>query len=297
MPNLVNKSRTYEGPFAVHPENLARICGILDSAFARIGPDASREIAVSHADGTKADFEDLNNVLSMDNTERNPVVGASIQYIAREEHVGSSSALIRFSSGYRTPEVHLIVNSPRQDWCQQVFAELEEQLERTSLRSWVYRIKAYTNAFSLAVNLMLAISVVVPIMALAVLLNSQALSAKEAQRALSQFPADRDPAKATLWMADIQKRQLEAKVPTPTSPLIANLSLLRAASILVPLAIVAGVLWYLLRYCYPAASFAWGDMKQKAEELRVRRQHLWTTVIGALVLGVLGNFFVLGVAG
>ena len=54
---------------------------------------------------------------------------------------------------------------------------------------------------------------------------------------------------------------------------------------------------YLYKRCYPILVFAWGDCGDQYKTIQAKRSFIWGGIFLSLLVGVLGNLFVVGVVG
>ena len=66
-------------------------------------------------------------------------------------------------------------------------------------------------------------------------------------------------------------------------------------SVFIPLLAIICALTYLALYCYPRASFAWGDCERKYEEVAKMRSFVWTSIVLAIILGISLNLASFGI--
>lgn len=70
----------------------------------------------------------------------------------------------------------------------------------------------------------------------------------------------------------------------------------KALLVLSPVIIIGISFSHLAVKCYPRAVFAWGDFGEFYETLVSRRKTVWNVIIGALLVGMVSNLFVLGLS-
>jgi hypothetical protein len=106
--------------------------------------------------------------------------------------------------------------------------------------------------------------------------------------------------KSILTAEDLSKiwtRQIRNVVAEGGSSSLRNLWNWQLLLVLLPLAIILGSFVYLLAKCYPPAVFVWGDAKDWYATLLQRRQQVWYVIILGLVIGLVANMGVFGLAG
>jgi hypothetical protein len=68
----------------------------------------------------------------------------------------------------------------------------------------------------------------------------------------------------------------------------------RTIFLVVPFVLILAALSHLYFSCYPQAVFLWGDAEEWYKGILNRRTVVWTSIIIAFGVGVLGNLFVFG---
>ncbi len=100
------------------------------------------------------------------------------------------------------------------------------------------------------------------------------------------------------FLYDIQKGQLVKQQANITYSIdLGSLVNLKNLFIIFPLIVIMCCIVYVIRNCYPRTVFLWGDCEIAYTNLASKRKTLWTVIIAALIIGILGNLFVFGLSG
>jgi hypothetical protein len=186
----------------------------------------------------------------------------------------------------------------------QIFAELEEQIERTFLGSWVYRYLKPGNVLSLMSSLMFIIAIGASIGTLFSLSppTQSPTHQNEAQHFLEKSKQANTTETKVDFLFEYQRRQLEkeqelANKPPENSLNFSKMINWRNFFILLPILLIVGCVLYVITKCYPRTNFLWGDYDTFYKELMAKKRVVWLVVIASLVLGIVGNLFVYGLSG
>ncbi|MEO0755432.1 MAG: hypothetical protein AAFY78_01010 [Cyanobacteria bacterium J06648_16] len=153
MNSLVNfgrtESSTYDSAFVVKRENISRILEIIEGKFKLLDMDFSPQYTVRYKEGQTSVLRTSDELFSLDNTVRNPIVGLIISSFNDSdseaflsckvcfgyEHDPNTSRLVCSELG----KICLKVESSDSTVSRQTFASLEEQVQRTYLSSILYK--------------------------------------------------------------------------------------------------------------------------------------------------------------
>lgn len=288
MTDLPSVSRGYNCLFVLDGNKLTRIAGILQERFAALGSPATLRYEVRLANGRLQEVFELPDLLDMDNGVRNPLVALNLTAKISGTEPGPECLLKYERSADET--IRLTVRSPDSQWANQLFAAVEEQVERTLVSTWIYSL-ANANWVGLAITLLIATLVlfvfVSPVMTVFTRTfppGEVAELLEEAQNAQTTEEKIDALIKGQVWTL---KRFLR-----PFEPGAAGFNWLKMLFLGLPVLIVLGVLFYLVSYCYPRGVFLWGDWENYYNTLVGRRRTLWTVVVIALLIGIVSNLFV-----
>jgi hypothetical protein len=216
--------------------------------------------------GKKIEITSLEQLLKLDNTVKNPIQSLEIQATSSSgQHEIKSN--ISYSDRERD-NINVSVESDDANFALKLFAELEEQVERTFLNNWVYRflgdryVKLLLPAF-FATILSLAPLFFVPST------KSGSVSTQIAKDLVSQAEQATTVEQKIDFLFNYQVQEL--KLQSENNPAI-NLNLqdvftVKTLFIALPMLLVVGCAFYAIAFCYPRAIFDWGDFKERYAHL------------------------------
>lgn len=230
------------------------------------------------------------DVINLDNSHKNPIVylRAAFELKADAKVVYGIQIGFQSDSFYREP-VYTSGISPELPWLQETIGAIEEQLERTMPKNLIYALNAGSLRFFIV--LLLAI-VIIP---LSILTNQTKNrlpqeKIKELIVAAEQVKSDTDKIDFLFrhTVASIEKTSPSEKIKNTLSD---TRTYYKGIPILITLiSFLVAVFWL-----YPRNIFSWGDRGESYERIIERRKFVWYGVFLSLIIGVLGNLFVLGV--
>jgi hypothetical protein len=272
----------------------------VESKFKELG-DTTQRFQVTMHSGKDLAVNSVDHILSQDNAVKNPINELSIAVAMPD---GSSEALVTFDR--EDSEIGIRVSSPNVKWASEMFGEIEEQVERTLVQSWVYALRRSRGirifflpilaAMSLALTLTVFVSSSAPSYESA---RGLLLSPEDVQRLETMARAAQSTEERVAFLLDFHMTQLHALAARGrvTRPLAWLLGLgWPAVLVALPFAIILAAAWYLFARCYPGSVFAWGDYADHLKVLIERRRFLWSAIVIALAIGVVGNLAVYGVS-
>jgi hypothetical protein len=205
----------------------------------------------------------------------------------------STSSCTIFFYGEKAPHlsgVTVTVESTEQRWATSIAAELEEQAERIRSPGFVYQLRQSVNFRNLLTTLLIPTALAAG--AFGAFLDVSKLSGvKEERRQLLQLAEAAKTSEEKLdFLLRAQVASLREKNPDSFSSALRlpNIDIKLAVGLL-PMLVSLVLLWYLLKYCYPPAVFAWGDSGRHYQRLLDRRKNVWSILVTVIVLGFLVN--------
>ena len=272
-------TKSYDSPFLVDTGKLSRIAHVLEKA----GGDStmrSPDFAVQFRTGRRLNLQSAEDVLALDNPKSDPIVVVELN--GRNE---STSASVKFDAEDRIlPSIRLQVYHSDNKAANELYGELDEQVDRTLVKAWLGRMGVLARSLltmAIAVTLLVMLVAAIPIPPPATSSFDTALL----QRARTAT-SDHDKLQIIF---DKTIHDLQPQVPPSNPP---GVFTPRTFFMTLPVVIVGSVFLYLIWACYPFAVFAWGDREREYQELLTRRRSLWTVVIAATTLGIVSNLFV-----
>jgi hypothetical protein len=289
--------KTFTAAFVLDKPKLSRIFDILEQRYKERNTPFNPEIEVTFTNGRKLKTPSLEKLFLQDNTIKNPIKSLSIRDTEIQPDKLGATLLYTSKDKYN---IELIVLSGDSKYASQVFAELEEQVDRTFSRGWLYKITA--------VQVIFMIMTLVFIGALYVILTSASQSVEKGSGymlSLAEMDNFNSRAKTITsredkvdWLFELNQRQLENSLRIQRSERIqvGNPFTLRRVFIALPILLAFVSFFILFARYYPQAVFLWGDIEEHYTKLMSTRKMIWTVVILALVMGIITNLFSLGIA-
>ncbi|WP_089679881.1 hypothetical protein [Catalinimonas alkaloidigena] len=291
--NKTHINKFYSNSFVLDKSKAVRINDIIETNFKKAGIDSIKtEFKLILSNEKELTFDKFSNIFQIDNGRKNKAEKLKLNWSGNDNEV-----LVYFSD---KPAVRVDVTGTDLDWTNELFAEIDEQIERTKVFSLIHKIKS-DNFFKLISLLM--ISFVFPLM-LVVTKNDtkEKLNITATDRsALTEIAKNTKTVEEKInFLFETQLKILDINIKNETpDAFLDNLSTYfldwRTYMIIIPIIAILGILWYLLTQCYPVAVFDWGDMAEEYRKIVERRKLLWNIVIGSIVIGILTNFFVFSI--
>jgi hypothetical protein len=295
--------KTFKSPFLLEKSKLTRLLEAVKARFEQAALPAHLLFQVQLRGQKLIQTASLDEVLAIDNSSKSRIEDLYVTCGDTETSDTPRNHIITVDfDGSPPASIEVGVRGKDSAWVNETFAAIEEQVERTLQRSVLTRLsysKALTSALLVGVFLA-GIAIYVDLMyshAPTKLTNNMWLTdqdLKELEPQLSNgnnLSADKT--------ADILSRQIRnvAKVRKEPPAIVPMLVQRRTIFVLGPCLLVLTALGYLYFKCYPFAVFLWGDAEDWYKEIVTRRNIIWTGILIALAVGVLGNLFVLGLHG
>ena len=296
-PKFVAQKNYQKSPFILTDRKLSRLVEVAKERFEKmVDVDTFIEqYEVRFKDGKVLIIDTLENLLRLDNSQKNPVIDIQMHFEIKSK--GDSQDKHRvdiFFEGDRYYTVGVQGESEDLSWLQETVGGIEEQLERTIPRDWPYAINSASPPFFAA--LMAALLGVTLALSTAGTVSQKGLlnisdSRKEELATLSSN------SKSEGEKIDFLFRYISATLETNNSPTKAQLLLKNPRTYFIGIPILIALISAIaaIFFFYPRRVFAWGDCGEAYEKTIERRKFLWYGVLFALIIGIIGNLFVVGI--
>jgi len=287
---LVEKA--YDTAFVLDSSKLSRIVAIAEERLTEAKITVAGKFEVLMASGRRALLDHQEDLYRLDNTVNDRVTNL-LFHAGSQEPPSSSFIEVEFGPSYRG-DISLAVASADPGWALRVFAELDEQVERTRAPSWVHSLRSYIPFIAIGTLLTLIIlaAVFYPRRFFTTDRPSWSPAPSEIRELLARADHATSDSSRLALLLEIRRRELAAQIVPATDRYPKISSLPRELFQVLPLLIIIGATGYMVIYCYPRRVFAWGDIAENYANLVARRYWLWSAVIIALILGIVGNLFV-----
>jgi hypothetical protein len=285
METTTYHKRMVSAAFLLDPPKLSRMLSIIEERFAAVELPFRPTYSLKLSKGKSVELTEVEEVLELDNAVKNPI--RMLKVTASESGIeGSLDATLRFD-GLHTSTMDLSVTGTDARAANQLFVELEEQLERAVQTSWVYRfVKTGRQLVSRALLFYAGATLVV--LASALILAPRTPSRDDYSELRAQADSAVTQEEKLDFIFAAERQRLLDTAPNRTL----NMELLTSPKtwfVVVPLVLIMMSVTYLLYKCYPRAVFLWGDYAAHYESLRSRRATLWTVIVASLAIGVLSS--------
>lgn len=284
-------SKNYEKPFLLSRSKLTRLCEVIEKRFNKEDLEFSRTFKVLLTNSKNLQLNDLSELFELDNGPKNEIKELETIYRSKNESFRVEVTFLKMS----VPEIEIVIFSPDYMWSNELMAEVEEQVERT-LQSGVVSNLASWNKLSFIIFPMLA-SIIAMVYSLFIG-DTSSNTFTPNEESISELINMTEVATTTDKKIDFIYSYLEASLPQEETNQSNSTNYFKDWKfylIVVPLAVMAGILFYLFKYMYPKAIFEWGDMEEHYKIIVDRRKFLWSVVLIAFIVGAFASLFATGV--
>ncbi len=286
--NDATQLNRYRAPFVLDGAKLTRILTVIEERFGEADFEPSFDVTLKN--GKQVKVSALDALLKLDNTIKNPVTSLDISAQSNDLGVG-----ITFDdSEGENIQVGVRGSSPK--IVGELFAELEEQVERTMANGLFWKLFGSRSMTLIPIILGMAFTILGGLSVLNIIKGGS----QPAQMGLTQDAADqlrREVPKLVTtddkinWLFDLHRKQLEPHEAGIAID-IRKLATWPNFFLALPAILLVVCLIYLARKCYPRTVFVWGDWEEHYKNIISKRRTVWGVVIGALVIGIISSLFV-----
>jgi len=297
--STINK-RAFDSAFTIDTSKLSRLLTVISERFKDITENPVTVFEATTKKGKNFLASNVEKIINHDNPVNNPITTLSILYKDKKEEPNN---LCEISYDKEDSIIKLYVKTEDSRKSKDLFAEVEEQIERSLTPNWVYSLKGEG---SLETFRLVTVLLMLPIMIFAIftfssqknLDKSDFLSSKDVAELTKQLSDSEEELNKLDFLYEYHKRKLK-NLQDDENPIlkffskekIFNIKILLLA---LPFIIVFGGLYYILWRTYIGSVFLWGDYEEYYNTLLERRKFLWNAVVVALLIGVVANLFVFG---
>jgi hypothetical protein len=298
MSNSIYKR--FESVFIKDTSKLTRLLSVVDERFKEMAENSETLFEIETKKGKSFKTTNIDEILKHDNSVKNPILGLSILFRGKDETLVNECNIF-YSRETSIIDIHIQAEDSRK--ANDLFAEIEEQIERSLSINWVYKLKQFSLIDFLPI---LMVIILIPSTALVFyatdsqkkIKNSDHLSSEDIEYLSNLFPSSESEEGKINYIYEYHSRKLKniQAEENQESNLFSKGKLLNIKVLLsvLPFIIVLGGTYYTIWRTYIGSVFLWGDFEEYYNTLLERRKFLWGTVVVALVIGVIGNLFVFG---
>lgn len=295
MSIINNKTRIYKRfnkSFVLNKSKSFRINDIIESSLKKNTiNNVNRIFKLSLNNEKEIIFQDFNDIFEVDNGRKNKIENLRLIWSSNDLNIE-----IYFQS---EPEISIEITSSNLEIANQIFAEIEEQIERVTLTDWLYLIINNDSKFIFyPLILMLFTFLSTFIIHDKTVIREDILNLSNSEKILLIKKADSTKTnddKIDFIYTSIRHMIKIDSNPEPSSLFLNFLTNYKNYTIIVPIIVCILMIWYVLAYCYPKCVFEWGDMADDYLGIIERRKLIWNILIGSIIVGIITNFFVWGI--
>jgi hypothetical protein len=287
---------TYSSSFILDKSKMTRLINIIIQKFNEHGFQPNLSFEVTLRSGKIVNISSLDELFSLDNAVHNSI---SVLKIKAEDSNNDSGrnfkAMIRYDDD-KSENIIAQVQSSESGIALQLFSELEEQIERTLLKDWIYKLlkgDIFSKFFSL-------ITISVAVIASLIIFTLPSLNGGGSSTELiKKYSTATTQEEKINFLFDNAMRELKSNDPSNMMNEfnINKFFTLQTLFLVLPILVVIGTIIYIATNCFPHANFLWGDYEEHYAKIINRRNTLWYVVVASIIVAILGNLFVMGMAG
>lgn len=295
---FLNKS--FGATFILEKSKLLRLLNIIEEKYKSIGKKPKSIFAIILKNGKQMGVNDIEHVLGHDNAIKNPIDFLGINYECHNE-----DDVIDYDITYSISksEIKVTVKSSNVRFANELFAEIEEQVERAIVKSWISNLKRTISSdprriAPLIVSIIMML-ILIPIIILVEpqqnIYRNNFLSNSDIQHILKLSEKVQTIDDKINLLYKYNMLQLDNIKTNTNLYSFKNIFLkfdLKLIFILLPFFIIIFSFVYLLIYCYPGSLFLWGDYEDYYNRILNKRKFVFNTILVALFIGIIGSLFV-----
>ncbi len=293
-------AKRFKSVFILDVSKLSRILNVVEERFKTLDKSVISTFEITTQKGKNISAANVESILEHDNAINNSIISLVIKF---KDLKDEPLNICHIHYDKEDSDVIVRIKCENSKWGNDLFAELEEQIERSFVHNFIYSLKKQKiHEFS---SMLLAI-MTISIMSFSIFSTAydekeklyNNLTYSEIQNLIDSSKNIKDRNDKVEFLYTIQQKQLINISQGAVSKngidfkKIKNYFNLKMAFVILAILIVVFGIVYLLKYCYPGSIFLWGDYQDYYSSIIDKRKFLWNTVIIALLLGVITNLFV-----
>jgi uncharacterized membrane protein len=293
----------YESTFVLDVSKMSRLLNVIEERFKDLGKGIVRLFKIETRKGKSFSASNVEAILGHDNAIKNPITSCTIKFQDNNE-----LNLCRIKFDRSDSQISVQIYSLNQKWSNDLFAEVEEQIERTFVQNFIYKIK-HQRLSEILVLLATALLFLALFVSMFIMPTSDSKKLQRNYLTASDIDLLQETSKNIStqsqkidFLFDLHLRQLEnlkkshQGIDSKFFKQIGEFFDFKMILVFLPIIVVFLCIIYLFTRCYPGSIFLWGDYKEYYKTIIEKRKFVWNTIIIALITGVLGNLFVFGIA-
>ena len=162
------RGKGYHGCFILTDQKLAKIIQVAKARLAKVS-EAQQSIEqynIILADDTELFFDNSENVLTLENSQKNPITRLTCKFTAKREVTATHEIFIDFDSNewdLHDP-IYFVTTSYDHNWAQETINALEEQIDKAVPKDIAYTLnKKWGNTIAIAAFIIfLVVAIILP---------------------------------------------------------------------------------------------------------------------------------------
>jgi hypothetical protein len=289
-------AKSYRNSFVLEQSKLNRLISILRERVTVASHPPKETYQVRHADGTIVTVESLERLYEFHNSGKKQIEQLEI-FVDIPPSEGADSkhrgVTIEFTNEHGSGKASIFVVDPDPKWAAETFATIEEQVERSFKKGFMYTVSSQRVALlaallSACITLLVLVNTPGPARDLA---TTMWLTKAD----IIEIATDLEKSSTTSQEQQlvILKRQLSnVRQTLEKPPLRLTWPILLFVA---PLLIIVVAFIYLVKRCYPPTVFLWGDTEEWYQNILRHRSYVWNTILASTAVSILSGLFVLGI--
>jgi hypothetical protein len=293
--------RSFNDVFILDASKLSRLLNVIEERFKGISEEFTAKYEITTKKGKSFKTTKIDEIMNHDNPINNPIIDLDITYLDNKDEVKNICHI-----QYDTEDSRIRVNIDTEEAKSgsDLFAEIEEQIERSIVTNWIYTLKK--QAFH-EIMTVLTLIIIIPVMLFASIFTATSEDFKKTDYLTQEdvsYLADSFPSKdmnrdmKIEYLYEYHSRKLK-NIKTDKIGILDTLSknnvfTMKFALLVLPFIVMFIGIYYIFSKTYIGSVFLWGDFVDYYNTIQDRKKFLWNTVVVALIIGVIGNLFVFG---
>jgi len=281
--------RRWTASFLLDANKLTRIQDILTARLTRNQSSPVFKCDVMFKNGTTDTFQTIGDVLALDNTERNPITALTVSAHTPAGNASPADCTIEFmgdtkliGSGAARRTIALHVDGQDQTARSEIFAAVEEQIERTLVSPWPQVGVAVMLLVVLFFALVWQGAFRVPVL-------PGGLSSSDLLQLDDLSSAAKNADDKLNFLYEAKRREIHSLADKYRPIHIEQVLTVSGIVTTVVFVGLVGMLIYMLGFCYPMNRFLWGDYGARYAILKERGKLIRNIIGVALILGIIVN--------
>lgn len=282
--------------FILDKAKLSRLVNIIEEKY-----KSGLFVSVSRFDiimknGKKMSVTDIDNILNHDNTIKNPISAFTLHFEDQND-LTNNNCIINYNRD--KSKVSFSIDSINTKWANELYAEIDEQIERTFNASFFYSFGR--RPIDKIANLIIAMFMIVFVLSMFIVITTEGsegtknyLTKTNIEQLLESSQLSKSTEDKINIIYNYHVIQLTNLSESKSKYSFYDLINIQILSLLLPVFIVIIAMFYLTLRCYPGSIFLWGDYEEYYNDILSRRKFVINAIVITLFVGIVGNFFVYG---